>query len=91
MHPNHKVKGHRLDVKKALSKSEMAAGGPGGGGSSGGGGGRRGGGRGGGGGGWGNRQNQDWGNSGMFYFTVKYFFQNLFSYFVNSDKSAPLK
>lgn len=70
MHPNHKVKGHRLDVKKALSKSEMAAGGPGGGGSSGGGGGRRGGGRGGGGGGWGNRQNQDWGNSGMFYFIV---------------------
>lgn len=62
--PNHKVKGHRLDVKKALSKSEMAAVGPGGG--SGGGGGRRGGGRGGGGGGggWGNRQNQDWGNSG---------------------------
>uniref|UniRef100_A0A2A4IUM9 RRM domain-containing protein n=1 Tax=Heliothis virescens TaxID=7102 RepID=A0A2A4IUM9_HELVI len=60
LHPNHKVKGHRLDVKKALSKSEMAAGGPGGGGSSGGGGGRRGGGRGG---GWGNRQNQDWGNS----------------------------
>lgn len=32
LHPNHKVKGHRLDVKKALSKSEMAAGGPGGGG-----------------------------------------------------------
>ncbi|CAH0673915.1 unnamed protein product [Spodoptera exigua] len=62
LHPNHKVKGHRLDVKKALSKSEMAAAGPGGG-SSGGGGGRRGGGRGGGGGGWGNRQNQDWGNS----------------------------
>ncbi|XP_053605584.1 heterogeneous nuclear ribonucleoprotein A1, A2/B1 homolog [Plodia interpunctella] len=54
----HKIRGNRLDVKKALSKSEIAAGGPGGGG-----GGRRGGGRGGGG-GWGNRQNQDWGNDG---------------------------
>lgn len=53
------MKGRHLDVKKALSKTEMAAGGPGGGG-----GGRRGG-RGGGGGGWGNRgnDNQDWGNN----------------------------
>lgn len=58
---NHKINGQRLDVKKALSKSEMAAGGPGGGGSSSG---RRGGGRGGGSGGWGNQQ--DWGNSGQF-------------------------
>ncbi|XP_013194035.1 heterogeneous nuclear ribonucleoprotein A1, A2/B1 homolog [Amyelois transitella] len=50
---NHKVRGNRLDVKKAISKNEI----------SGGGGGRRGGGRGGG--GWGNRQsNQDWGNDG---------------------------
>ncbi|KAI8420988.1 hypothetical protein MSG28_008132 [Choristoneura fumiferana] len=56
---NHKIKGRHLDVKKALSKTEMAAGGPGGGG-----GGRRGG-RGGGSGGWGNRgsDNQDWGNN----------------------------
>lgn len=50
-----------MDVKKALSKSEMAAGGPGGGS---GGGGRRGGPRGSGG-GWGGRQNQDWNNSGQ--------------------------
>lgn len=62
MQQNHKVNGQRLDVKKALSKSEMAAGGPGGGGSSSG---RRGGGRGGGSGGWGNQQ--DWGNSGDFH------------------------
>ncbi|XP_045485172.1 heterogeneous nuclear ribonucleoprotein A1 [Pieris rapae] len=53
---NHKVKGHRLDVKKALSKSEIGGGGGGGGG-----GGSRRGGRGG---GWGGRQGgQDW-NSG---------------------------
>lgn len=58
--PSHKINGRRLDVKKALSKSEMT-GGP----SGGGGGGRRGG-RGGGGGGWGGgrQQGQDWGNSG---------------------------
>ncbi|KAL0831999.1 hypothetical protein ABMA28_001499 [Loxostege sticticalis] len=54
---NHKVKGNRLDVKKALSKSEMS-GGPGGGG-----GGRRGGRGGGGGGGWGRQSQQDWGNN----------------------------
>ncbi|XP_045496740.1 heterogeneous nuclear ribonucleoprotein A1-like [Colias croceus] len=55
---NHKVKGHRIDVKKALSKSEIGVGG--GGGDRGSGGSRRGG-RG----GWGNRQgNQEWGNSG---------------------------
>ncbi|KAJ2947414.1 hypothetical protein O0L34_g17193 [Tuta absoluta] len=61
---NHKIKGNRLDVKKALSKSEMAAGGPGGGGGGGARGGRGGGGRGGGSGGgaWGGQQ--DWGNSG---------------------------
>lgn len=57
---NHKIKGHRLDVKKAISKSEMGGGG--------GGGGRRGGGRGGGGGGggggWGNRQSNDWDGGG---------------------------
>lgn len=55
------MKGIRLDVKKALSKSEMAAGGPGGGG----GGGRRGGGRGGGGGGGGWGGQQSWDNSGI--------------------------
>lgn len=66
--PNHKVKGHRLDVKKALSKSEMAGGGGGSGGGRGGRGGGRGGGGvgggGGGGGGWGRggNQQQDWGN-----------------------------
>lgn len=64
MQQNHKINGQRLDVKKALSKSEMAAGGPGGGGGSSSG--RRGGGRGGGSGGWSNQQ--DWGNSGEFLF-----------------------
>ncbi|CAG9787305.1 unnamed protein product [Diatraea saccharalis] len=56
---NHKVKGNRLDVKKALSKSEMGGGGGGGGGRRGG----RGGGGGGGGGGWGRQNQQDWGNN----------------------------
>ncbi|XP_041989119.1 heterogeneous nuclear ribonucleoprotein A1, A2/B1 homolog [Aricia agestis] len=57
LQPNHKVKGHKLDVKKALSKTEMASGG---------GGGRRSDrGGGGGGGGWGGRRGQqNWDNSG---------------------------
>ncbi|XP_063368703.1 heterogeneous nuclear ribonucleoprotein A1, A2/B1 homolog isoform X1 [Cydia amplana] len=62
LQPNHNVKGRHLDVKKALSKSEMAGGPQGGGGARRGG---RGGGGGGGGGAW-NRgnDNQDWGNQG---------------------------
>lgn len=70
--PNHKVKGHRLDVKKALSKSEMAGGtGGGSGGGRGGGGGGRGGRGGGGGGGWGrSNQQQDWGKMDYSYTTV---------------------
>lgn len=58
MEPDHTVKGRKLDVKKAMSKTEMSSGG-------GGGGGRRGGRGGGGGGGWSRQDNnQDWGNSG---------------------------
>ncbi|XP_048003846.1 heterogeneous nuclear ribonucleoprotein A1, A2/B1 homolog [Leguminivora glycinivorella] len=61
LQPNHNIKGRHLDVKKALSKSEMAGGPAGGGGR----GGARGGRGGGGGGAW-NRggDNQDWGNQG---------------------------
>ncbi|VVC88499.1 heterogeneous nuclear ribonucleoprotein A1-like [Leptidea sinapis] len=58
LHQSHKIKGFRVDVKKAMSKSEMGGSGTAGGG---GGGGNKRGGRS----GWSNRQdNQDWGNSG---------------------------
>lgn len=62
---SHQIRGKHIDVKKALSKAEMAGQGPGGRAGGGGRGGPRGGGGGGGGGSWGGRgSSSDWNSGG---------------------------